>query len=237
MATIRCEHCGRYIMDSDRNCLYCNTPNKQYKEKNYDSPFGSFSSFGSSDFGSSFSTGSFSGTDFSSSFAEKKEPTDFGVGKDFADVEHEKVTEPTPIKSRPEWHMSSYFDTPSDFEPPADTQASIVPPSPKYETAATPKHRPVSTPPVDYKKKLTQFRQANGYGEYSSAPSSRDTYNPPKVDFRGKPIDPTNEPVYRDIPPRRESPKKHSPSSKVVSIIFLYIFLQVLIRILFFFIG
>lgn len=63
MATIKCSNCGRSIQDWEKTCLYCNTPNKDYKEKT----FGSWdSSFGVGSFGSSFGDSSLSS--FGSSF-------------------------------------------------------------------------------------------------------------------------------------------------------------------------
>lgn len=102
MATVTCKGCGRQIQDYDKQCLYCNTPNDAYKESS--SVFGSFgSSFGSSLGGSSF------GSSFGGSFGSNQ-PTDFGVGKDFLDVDlnaipsAETATKPVEeYKDLPKW--------------------------------------------------------------------------------------------------------------------------------------
>lgn len=170
MATIRCENCGRYIQDSDRNCLYCNTPNAQYKESIYESSFGSF--------GSSFCSGSFSTV--KSSFESNRNTTDFGVGQDFVDVGIPLQPEAQHKEEQGSFgRMSSFFDCSSEQKE-NDTQKiqSTAPTKPDSSQVQS-----ASCNSTDYKERLDNYRKKNGYGEYASTPqrSRQDAYKPSRT--------------------------------------------------------
>lgn len=141
MATIRCENCGCYIQDSDITCLYCNAPNKQYKEKE----FGTFSSFGNS-----FSTDSFGVSYIGSPYPR----SDFGVDKKFVDTAHDEAS--SCLDNSPSYTMSSFFGSTQES---ANNDYDACDDEPKSTTNS-----------VDYRIALDNYRKANGYGEYSSKP-------------------------------------------------------------------
>ena len=118
MATIKCSSCGRTIQDWDKTCLYCNAPNKNYKEKT----FGSFgSSFGDSSFGSSFgdsSLGTFGDSslnNFGSSFSDPIGSSEFANYSpsisDFGNSENKKDEDFCSSNefSKPTKGLSSFF--------------------------------------------------------------------------------------------------------------------------------
>lgn len=283
MATIKCATCERFIRDSDRNCLYCNTPNPEYKEKE----FGSFGSFGNSFSSGSFS-GSFSDSGFKSSFDAPSTPTDFGVGKDFLEVdpyavkpeeakEPEEVIKPKAIKqenvdyepSFAKTSLSNYLNSSSqsvfDEEPVVtSSMSSFFEPAAIVEDdgdelgssfiSATPVSKPKNTHAPSYtqvspavrKEKLDNYRKANGYGEYTPQKKmlnknvlAKETYNPPRYDYGGGPIDvPDDSSAYgsRDRIPtsRRLNSSKQIGVGEIISFIICFYILQFVLKVVFF---
>ena len=217
MATIRCSNCNRYIQDFDRQCLYCNTPNKQYKPRSYESvgSFGSFDSFGNSashDFSSSTLTNSVPKKDFHetepSCHVEEKSAM---VKKKSATVEEKSTTVGLGT-------MASFFTVPMEDITESDPEPVL------QQTRFT-------SVKENYREKLDNYRKANGYGEYSPSHkfSDEETYtsshnkNYSSSDYSGR-IDLTSRSHVRKS--SKKKVKKNVTVKTVLLIIFLFYFGQ-----------